>query len=321
MRTRIKVGIGVVTTLAVVAASVGVGRARFARQIDREVSELLAAGNARSAVLTEDDLAQLPAPVQRWLRYSRVVGAERPATVRLRQEGQFRTGEGQAWMPFKAEQHYTTDPPGFLWSASIRMAPLITITGRDRYTNGTGDIEMRVLSLIPVANKSGGSFNQGELLRYLSEIGWFPAAAVSPYIAWQGLDDTTARATISHRGVTGSATFVFDAEGRLTSLVAERPNDTRNNVEQWTCLYRAYGEIGGVLVPMEGEAIWNYDSGDFTYIRLRIVDIEYNHPTLIGAETGDATAGVPGNAKQRDYIIGNVSHLVGVADHGGVLRR
>ncbi len=297
MHTRMKVGIGVLATLAVVAASVGVGQVRFARQIGREVGELLAAtGNARPAVLTEDDLRGLPAPVQRWLRYSRVVGTERPATIRLKQEGQFRTGEGQAWLPFEAEQHFTTDPPGFIWSVSMRMAPLVTITGRDRYANGTGEIEMRVLSLIPVAEKRGGSLNQAALLRYLAEIGWFPAAAVSPYIAWQSLDDNAARATISHGGLTASATFSFDAQGHLTTVVAERHDDARNTLVRWSGINHAYGELGGVPVPMEGEAIWHYDSGDFSYIRLRIVEIEYNRPAPVGAQVARSSLAPSTNA-------------------------
>jgi len=66
---------------------------------------------------------RLPEPVRRWLRYSQVVGAQRPAMARLRQDGDFRL-EGMGWMPFRAEQYFTTNPPGFLWKASFRMAPL-----------------------------------------------------------------------------------------------------------------------------------------------------------------------------------------------------
>lgn len=289
MPKRVKVVLGALTTLAVLAASVGTGHAVFARQIDREVGELLAAGgNARPTALTEDDLAGLPAPVQRWLRYSRVVGMERPATIRLKQVGQFRTGEGQAWMPFEAEQYFTTDPPGYIWSVTMQMAPLVTIRGRDRYMDGTGEIEMRVLSLIPVADKSGGSLNQGALLRYLAEIGWFPAAAVSPYITWQRLDDNAARATISHGGVTTSGLFSFNAQGQLLAVVADRYDDTRNTLVRWSGINRAYGELGGVPVPVEGEAIWHYDSGDFSYIRLRVTNIEYNPPAQFGAKGGVA---------------------------------
>jgi hypothetical protein len=263
------------SALAVAAA----GRAGFDRQVSREVVALFAASSgAEPAVLGEADLAGLPEPVQRWLRYAQVVGKERPTTVRLKQEGQFRTGEGQGWLPFTAEQYFTTDPPGFLWAVRMRMAPLVSITGRDRYAGGEGGIQMRLLSLVPVADTRGGGLNQGAMLRYLAETVWFPAAAVSRYIAWEGIDANSARATMRYAGVAGSVTFVFDAQGRVVRQTAERYNDARGRLEPRTAPVHAYGEFGGVRVPVEAEAMWNYDSGDFSYIRLRITHVEQNRP-------------------------------------------
>jgi hypothetical protein len=63
--------------------------------------------------VSEGDLQAVPESVRRWLRYSQVVGRERPTTVRLRQEGEFQI-ERRGWLPYKAEQYFTTDPPAFL---------------------------------------------------------------------------------------------------------------------------------------------------------------------------------------------------------------
>jgi hypothetical protein len=72
-----------------------------------------------------------------------------------------RLPDGQKWLlPFEAEQYFTTDPPAFLWKASFQMAPLIWVVGRDRFRNGIASIQMRVLSLLPVANKTGHGLNQ-----------------------------------------------------------------------------------------------------------------------------------------------------------------
>jgi hypothetical protein len=216
--------------------------------------------------------------VQRWLRWARVVGTQRPVSVRLKQTGQFRLTEGGGWLPFRAEEYYTTDPPGFVWSVTLRLAGLLPISGRDRYFEGRGDIEMRLLSLVPVARSRGRGLDQGALLRYLNEIMWFPAAAVSPYIRWEGVDANAARATLSYRGVTASATFMFDAQDRLINMVARRYNDARARVETWSTPLNAYGEFEGVRVPVAGEGVWTYDSGDFPYIRLRITELQYNRP-------------------------------------------
>ena len=105
------------------AVAIVVGRIVLERRIAGEIDALLADGQpAPSATVSEADLQRLPEPVRRWLRYAQIVGTARPTTVRLRQEGDFQL-EGRGWLPYQAEQYFTTNPPGFLWKASFRMGP------------------------------------------------------------------------------------------------------------------------------------------------------------------------------------------------------
>jgi hypothetical protein len=276
MRTGTKVGGTVVGLLGLGAATTVVGRLAFARRMTGEIDALLAdARAAPSATVSEGDLQRLPEPVRRWLRYSQVVGKQRPTTVRLRQDGEFRM-EGRGWLPYRAEQYFTTQPPGFLWKASFRMAPLVSVVGRDQYRAGEASIQMRILSLIPVANKTGGGLNQGDLLRYLGELQWFPAGALADYITWAPLESDSARATMSYGGITASMTFVFGAEGRLLEARADRYNDARSRNESWVNTNDADQEFGGIRVPAVGEARWEYDSGPYPYIRWRITDLEHD---------------------------------------------
>jgi hypothetical protein len=271
----------VVVTLAVVALGAGLAafaaRVTFERRIAEETAALLAASATHQpAVVTENDLAPLPEPVQRWLRWAQVVGAPRPATVRLTQEGRFRLGPERAWMPFTATEVFTTDPPGFVWTTEMQLFPGVDIVGRDRYANGEGSIEMRVLGLIPVATASGPRLDQGALLRYLNEIMWFPAAALSPAITWDTAGPDAATATIADRGLTVRATFFFDAQGRPVDMRAERYDLATGALHVWTTPLRAWGELAGVRVPTEGSGVWLYPDGDFAYIDLRITGIEYD---------------------------------------------
>ena len=224
-------------------------------------------------------LTALPEPVRRWLRWAQVIGKEYPATVRLKQEGRFRQAEGGNWMPFTAEEYFTTEPPAFVWKTRMQMFPFVSIIGRDRYLDGRGSIDMRLLGLVPVANASGSAMDQGALLRYLNETMWFPAAALSPYITWQAIDDSSAMATMSYAGVTASATFIFDAQGRPGDMIAERQDLAHGRLETWSTPMRAYDEFQGVRIPSEGVGVWKYESGDFPYIELRITEIEYNEPS------------------------------------------
>ena len=138
---------------------------------------------------------------------------------------------------------------------------------------------MRLLSLFPVANKTGGGLNQGDLLRYLGELQWFPAGALADYISWEPLESDSARATISYGGITASMTYLFDPAGRLLEARADRYNDARGRNESWVNTNDADREFGGVRVPAVGEARWEYDSGPYPYIRWRITDLECDRPS------------------------------------------
>ena len=70
----------------------------------------------------------------------------------------------------QAEQYYTVTEPSFIWKANMAMMPIISITARDKYVNGKGQMTIKALSLIPIANSSGQKVDQGTLQRYLAEI-------------------------------------------------------------------------------------------------------------------------------------------------------
>jgi hypothetical protein len=254
-----------------------IGRARLNGQIRREVVGIFAAAKAaKPGVVTEADIAGLPEPVQRWLKYSGIIGKERVAAVRLLQQGEFRLSPTGGWLPFTAEEYYTTDPPAFLWKARVRVAPFIWLAGRDRYEGGRGQLRFKLGWLIPMVKAQGKEVDQGALLRYLNETMWFPSAALCDYLAWEGIDSSSARATMSYQGVTASAVFHFDREGRLTDMNAARYMD--NSLENWATPITGYGELQGLRIPVAGTGVWHLKAGDFRYIRVRLTAIDYNRP-------------------------------------------
>ena len=179
-------------------------------------------------------------------------------------------------MPLRATQYYTTNPPGFLWDASMQMFPLIDVNGRDRYTDGTGDIEMRVASLVPVASKSGGNLNSGALLRYLNETMWFPAALLLPNVTWEPIDDTHARATLTDAGQSVSAVFVFDDQNRLVTMTADRWNDAEQAMLPWSTPITAWGTFEGLQLATAGTGVWKTGPDAYEYVRLHLTSVEYD---------------------------------------------
>lgn len=255
----------------------------FHKQVDKEVSELFKNDmEDKKEIVSKADLEGLPLCVQKWLESSQVIGKEKVRTVRLKQKGLIRTKEGQPWMPAEAEQYFTIDKPGFIWQAKIKAAPLLYIVGRDKYYEGKGNMLIKLLSLISVADAKGKELDQGALLRYLAETMWFPSAALSNYIKWEEIDSNSAKATMSYGGVTASGIFFFNEKHEVVNFVAQRYMEINQkySLETWSPIVKEYKDFNGFRLPSKVEVIWKLKTGDFKWYQLEIIDIEYNKPLI-----------------------------------------
>jgi len=276
----ILIAVGSIIVMAV--SSVTIGNIIFKRKVNSEVAELLTkVRETKSNIITEEGLEGLPEPVQKYLRYTGAIGKEKTEAVRLKQKGSFRQGD-RPWMPFEAEQYYTTNPPSFIWIADMKAFPLLSVKGRDMYYQGKGNMLIKISPFVTIADARGKEIDQGTLVRYLNEVMWFPSAYLNDYVKWESIDSTSAKATITYGGVTASAILYFDDEGKLTNFVAQRymMEDEKYSLETWATPIEEYREINGLRLPVKGEGVWKLDSGDFPYIRVEITDIEYNNTSL-----------------------------------------
>ena len=152
--------------IILLTSSVTIGSLMFKRRVNSDIDKLFEkSADSESGIITERDLEGLPEPVQRYLRYTQVVGKEKTGVVRLKQKGYFRQEPGQPWMPFEAEQYYTTDPPGFVWTARLKAFPLLSIKGRDMYYEGKGNMLIKLPPFITIADAWGPEMDQGALSR------------------------------------------------------------------------------------------------------------------------------------------------------------
>jgi hypothetical protein len=254
------------------------GHRAFTRLVRRDVQALHArASPARAGVVTEQMLADLPEPVRRYLRYTGVVGKPSPGTIRLRQKGKMRLGPGQPWVPLDAEEHYSVQPPGFVWAGTARLGPLPVARARDMYAGGEGRLLVKVASLWPVVDASGAQMNQGEMMRYLNEMVWFPAAFLADNISFQAVDDSSAHVTLTDQGQTATGTLVFDNQGRLTDFVAQRyRTPDASSPQTWSTPITGYGEFEGLRLPARGKAAFKLPGGDFEYIEVTVTGLRYD---------------------------------------------
>jgi hypothetical protein len=267
----------VVLVLLVIIISM-IANYRFNRIVHNEVNAFFSSVENKHEVIQQSDLNDLPQPVQKWLQYSQVVGKEKIVAARTKQEVNIRLKEDQPWMNAQAEQYFRTEEPGFIWAVDIKMAPFVHITGRDKYSEGKGNMLIKVLSLFTVANGSGKEIDQGSLLRYLAETAWVPSAALNQYIQWEGIDSNSAKATMSYQGITASGVFTFNEQGEIQSFVAQRYGEFEGDyrMETWLCEMKEYKEFNGVKIPSQGDITWKLKTGDFHWYHFNVEEMEYN---------------------------------------------
>lgn len=264
-------------TVGAVGAAQGYGSRAFARRIDRDVRELLAATptDIRPRLVTEPMLAELPEPVSRYLRYTGVVGTPMVRTAHLRQRGRMLLAPGQPWIPLTAQQWYTTDPPGFVWDGTLRVASLPVVRARDTYRDGHGAMLIKAASLVTVQDATGAEMDHSSLVRYLSEVMWFPAAFLGANITFQPVDQTSAQVTVTDRGRKVTATLLFDRQGRLTEFLGQRHATLDGPLQSWSVPITAYGDLAGLRLPVRAAAVYHFPERDLEYIDVTITALQH----------------------------------------------
>lgn len=266
------------------AASVGAGLVAALtvrrRRVSKQITDLLdhmetEQGRVAGDPYDPDDVADLPAPVRRYFDTVLTDGQRTVDTVRISQQGTFRLGGAEAdWYPFTANQTYTVSPPSYVWDATIDLATGVSARVLDAYVDGEGRLRANLLGALPVATAGPDpQTNEAELQRYLTEAPWFPTALLpAAGVSWAGIDDRSARATITDGDVTATAVFHFDEEGYITRVTADRYRQDTDSVDSWVGYHRSYEIRDGTKVPTEAEVGWETTDGVVPYWRGTITE-------------------------------------------------
>ena len=229
--------------------------------------------------ITPEMLATLPAPIQRYMEYTGVVGKQIPTSVAVKYTGQFRQSLEQPWMPMVAEQRYTTDPASFEWQAKFKMMGIPILRVTDRYEQGKGSMRGKLAGIFTIFDaKDHKALDQGSMMRYLNEVMWFPTAYFSEKFAWQAIDDASAQITYTDFGRSISATLFIDAEGKLTNFIGERYRELNGEytLDKWSTPITSYAEFNGLRLPGGGTGTWLLPEGELTYIELSLQELHYS---------------------------------------------
>lgn len=229
-------------------------------------------------IFSYEALRGIPPVVARYFHSALKEGQPLIQGARISQSGIFRAG---GWKPFTANQTVTTNPPGFVWEAAIRMAPLIHVRVRDSYLEGKGSMRGSIFGIVPIVNASEApELNSGALQRYLAEAVWFPTALLpSDHMQWSEIDAGKALARFTHAGSEVSLEFSFNNAGEVTRIFTPgRYQYVKGKYEltPWRIHLRDYKEFSGIRIPVEAEVEWLRPEGSFCYYKGRIVGVEYD---------------------------------------------
>jgi len=262
----------------------GTGGRLFGRLARETRAAGLPAGPEDETPVTETDLAGLPSPVRRYLRFMGVVGRPRDWSLRTRFTGRFRMRPGMGWLPAEAWQYNSAITVSRVFVMRVRLARVLPMTGRDVYTGGHGQMRGKLAGLIPVASGTGEEFDIGELTTYLNDaVMMAPSFLLRPEVTWAGTTAESFDVTLSDAGRSVTGRVFLDDQGApvdfaTTDRFAALPGGLRR--AEWRTPVPEWTKTGDRPVPGRFSAVWHLTEGDFSYIegRLDLASMAFNVP-------------------------------------------
>jgi len=260
-----------------------IGCASLEKTYRAEVSEEIQkwGGKFEPEVFTEEDLAELPPPVQKYFRRCGYIGKEKMINAEVVwSESYIKMAPDKKWMKLKTYQFNSVPEPMRAAYMKARMYGIFPFEGRDIYSDGNGNMHGRFMKMIKVFDEKGDELTTSALITLLAEVLFIPNYALQNYIEWSPLDDYTVQVSIRHEGRIASGVFHFDDEGLFHAFESDdryyMTTDGTYQKRKFSVYIDDYKECNGVLIPVNVRAAWHLDEGEYEYWRGTISHIHYN---------------------------------------------
>ena len=277
----------IVNVVLVLAAGYGfasLGPTSLHAQWRDQVDQAIADVDPAPAVVTEEDLADLPAPLAAYIRHSGAVGKPRVVSFHADFHGRIRAGRDQAWMPFTGKQVNTYGPRpqrAFIMDATRSGLP---VTVLHLFAGTTATMRVKVLSLFTVVDASGPEMDRGETVTVFNDLVVLaPGAIVDAPVNWTAVDARHVRGDFTDGAQKVSAVLTFDAEHDLVDFVSQdrlRASEYGESFTEqpWSTPLTGHRVTDGRRVFTVGEGVWHppQPEGPFTYLEFHLDAITYN---------------------------------------------
>lgn len=232
-------------------------------------------------VITEEDIAGLPEPVQKHFRYCGYMDKKKMTNVEVSWKDVYlKMSPEKKWTRIACYQYNAVPAPTRIVYMTTNILGILPFEGRDKYQDGHGNMRIKLLKLFTVADVKGKEMDASALVTVLAEALFLPTYALQKYIQWETVDATAARATLTFQDTSVSGTFRFNDQG---AMVRFDTNDryytgkdgTYKNIK-WSAVVGNYIEKHGIRFPGTLQAIWHLDTGDYPYFKGNITNLAFD---------------------------------------------
>lgn len=236
-------------------------------------------------VFTEEDISNLPTPVQRFFRFCGYIGKEKMSNAKfIWNDVNFKLARNRPWTKMSVQQYNFASEPGRITYMYIKMFGLIPMEAKEAYLNGQGTMLGKLLKKVTIFDNKGSETNVSQAINYLAESLFVPTCALQQNIIWQAIDQNHAKAIYEYKGVKVEGVFTFNDKGEYTNFETDdRYMDTGSGTfskNKWTAEVSNYVEKkNGITIPSDLKAIWNLPTGDYEYFNGTLTNIVYNNTT------------------------------------------
>ncbi len=243
--------------------------------------ELTRYSSYENDIITQKNIASLPEPIQKYFLHCGYIGKEKMINAEVEwKEAYIKMSPDKNWMRLNCYQFNSVPEPTRIVYMKSSILGIFPFEGRDKYQDGRGNMLIKLLKFIKVADAKGKEMDESALVTILAEALLVPTYALQDYIEWTAIDSNTAKAVIRYNNTEVSGQFYFNDQGEFIRFETVDRYYSERGTEykklRWSIVAGSYIKKSGMRFPTDLKAIWRAEQGDFEYFRGTITDIKYN---------------------------------------------
>ncbi len=222
------------------------------------------------------EIQERPEPVRRYLEHAIEPGTPKYRAVKLQMTGEIKLGE---WRPFEAQQVLYWDI-GLIWKGTAKLG-FVPVAGSDRFLYGQGELDWRILGIIPVAQGDGVDISRSAAGRLETESIFVPPVLLNHNIDWHVEGPNSFGGHLEVPGHRADVHYGIDGDGGLTSVHLKRWGNPDGDFHEldFGGYLSEMKRFQGVSIPTKVRAGWGFGSDSFEtdgeFFRMNISHAEF----------------------------------------------